>query len=177
MKLGELAFKLIIVVALSIVIFLQFRVNDSIVYVDAIKLVSGYRGMAEARRELEIKASSWKSNVDTLKMELEAKVNEYEKNKKSLNNRERQLNEELIQTKIAQYEDYRTMVSEKLQKEDQELTSKVLRQVNDYIKAYGERKGYSIIMAATQYGNIVYAEKTIDITDEVLTGLNNGDGK
>jgi outer membrane protein len=59
-----------------------------------------------------------------------------------------------------------------VQKEDQELTNKVLDTVNDYLKRYGKEKGYRIILAATQYGNIVYAQDGIDITEEVMKGLN-----
>jgi outer membrane protein len=44
--------------------------------------------------------------------------------------------------------------------------------VNEYVKRYGEKNGYTIILANTQIGNIAYAEDRIDITDEVLKGLN-----
>ena len=63
-------------------------------------------------------------------------------------------------------------LKEKFQQEDQELTKKVLDKVNEYIKRYGKKGGYTIILAATQYGNIVYAEEGVDLTEEVLKGLN-----
>jgi outer membrane protein len=63
-------------------------------------------------------------------------------------------------------------VKEQYQRQDQELSQKILDKVNDFIKRYGKDHGYTFIMAATQYGNIVYAEDYVDITDEVLVGLN-----
>ena len=80
--------------------------------------------------------------------------------------------EELIQAKQDQFTNYQQVIQEKFQKEDQELSKKVMDKVNDYIKRYGKKEGYKIIHAATQYGNIVYAQDGLDITDEVLKGLN-----
>lgn len=168
----EIAFKAIVIAGLIVVITLQFDKKDSIVYVDAIKLVNGYKGMQAARKEFELKTQAWKANLDTLKTELESKIKEYESTRLKLSAKEKSLMEELLQTKQDQFMNYQNIISEKIQKEDQELTTKVLGKVNDFIKKYGEEKGYSIIMAATQYGNIVYAEKGMDITEEVLVGLN-----
>lgn len=173
MKSGfELGFKLLTVIGIATLISLQLRSNDSIVYVDAIKLMNGYSGMKEARKAYEAKATIWKSNLDSLKIELESKIKDYEAKHASLSAKEKQLTEELLESKQQQFMNYQQVISEKIQKEDQELTTKVLAKVNDYIKKYGEDKGYEIIMAATQYGNIVYSNKGKDITDKVLEGLN-----
>src|SRR6185369_13031260 len=93
--------------------------------------------------------------------------------KANLSAKEKKLTEELINSKHEQYLNYQQVIKEKVQKEDQDLTKKVLDKVNDQIKKYGKEKGYRIILAATQYGNIVYAEDGMDVTDEVLKVLNN----
>lgn len=168
----ETSFKAVVVIGLLTVITFQLQKSESIVYVDAAKLVNGYKGMQAARKEFEMKTNAWKANLDTLKFEFDAKVKEYESTAGKLTMKERKLTEELLQTKQEQYINYENIIAEKIQKEDQELTGKVLGKVNDFLKRYGEEKGYAIIMAATQYGNIVYAEKGKDITAEVLLGLN-----
>ena len=168
----EILFKAVVITGLIVVIALQFDKKDAIVYVDSIKLVNGYKGMQAARKEFELKTQAWNANLDTLKTELDVKIKEYEATKAKLSAKEKALTEELLQTKHEQFLNYQNVVAEKVQKEDQELTQKVLGKVNDYIKKYGEDNGYAIIMAATQYGNIVYAEKGTDITDQVLAGLN-----
>jgi outer membrane protein len=160
-------------VGLVILFILHFQSEQSMVYVDAQKLVVGYKGMQAARKEFEAKAAVWKANLDTLRGEVETRIKEYEAKKARLSLSEQQLTEELIQSKQDQYLNYQQAIQEKVQKEDQELTKKVLDKVNEYIKRYGKEKGYKIILAATQYGNIVYAHEGIDITDEVMKGLNN----
>jgi outer membrane protein len=154
-------------------ISLPFLISQNqIVYVDSQKLVNGYKGMLDARKEFESKAAVWKANVDTLRLELESKIKEYDLTKNKLTAKEKALMEELIQSRHEQFLSYQQAISEKIQKEDQDLTNKVLSTVNGYMKVYGQQKGYKIIMAATQYGNIVYAEERTDITDDVLRGLN-----
>jgi outer membrane protein len=171
-SIGELIFKAVVITGLIVVIAFQFDKKDAIVYVDAVKLVNGYKGMQSARKEFEVKTQAWNANLDTLKTELQSKIKEYEATKMKLSAKEKALTEELLQTKQDQFLNYQNIIAEKVQKEDQELITKVLGKVNDYIKKYGEDNGYSIIMAATQYGNIVYAEKGTDITEQVLEGLN-----
>jgi len=153
-------------------LFNQFLFNEKLVYVDAMRLVSNYKGMEQAKREIEIKSQSWNANLDTLRKELEESVSSYEKNGKLLSIREKQLTEELLKTKQEQYLNYQEVVKNSLQKTDQEISTKILGKVNDYIKRYGEEHGFTIIFAATQYGNIAYANKDLDITDELLKGLN-----
>lgn len=168
----EVGFKAVVIAGLIVLVALQFREKDAIVYVDAVKLLNGYKGMEVARRELEARTGTLRANLDTLKNELEGRIKEYEATQEKLTAKEKALMEELIETKQEQFVNYQNVVSERLQKEDKELTAKVLARVNDYIKEYGEDHGYEIIMAATQYGNIVYAEKGKDITDNILEGLN-----
>lgn len=168
----EVGFKALVIAGLIVLVALQFREKDTIVYVDAVKLLNGYKGMEVARRELEARTGTLRANLDTLKNELEGRIKEYEATQAKLTANEKALMEELIETKQEQFVNYQNVVSERLQKEDKELTAKVLGRVNDYIKEYGEDHGYEIIMAATQYGNIVYAEKGKDITDNILEGLN-----
>ena len=148
------------------------RPNKAIVYVDSVKLMNGYTGMKNARKAYEAKTTVWKSNLDSLKTELQAKIKDYQSKQAKLSLKEKQLTEELLNSKQQEFMNYQQIVSEKIQKEDQELTASVIGKVNDYIKKYGEDNGYDIILAATQYGNIVYSEKSRDITDKILEGLN-----
>jgi outer membrane protein len=172
LKLPEIIFKIAVITGLATVIFLQYSSMNSIVYVDAVRLMNNYRGMISARAEYELKINPLRANLDTLKKEFETKLQEYHEKEDKLSVSERKLYEELLGTKEQQYLSYQKAITEKMQREDQELTQKVLSKVNDYIKKYGEENGYDIIMAATQQGNIVYADKGKDMTDEILEGLN-----
>jgi outer membrane protein len=168
----DYASKIGLAVSIIVLYFLHFEHEQAIVYVDSQKLVAGYKGMQAARKEFEAKASVWKANMDTLQVDLENKMKEYELKQATLSKREKELTEELIQSKQEQYLNYQTAIQEKIQQEDQALSKAVLEKVNDYLKRYGKYKGYKIILAATQYGNIAYAHEGKDVTEEVIKGLN-----
>lgn len=144
--------------AIGALFFLHYSGQTLYAYVDAQKLLNGYKGMQDARKEYEAQVVAWRSNLDTLRLEMEGKIKDYQTKKDRITARERHLMEELIDSKHKQYLNYEQVINDKIRAADQELTSKVLGKVNDYIKRYGRSKGYDIIMAATQYGNIVYAK-------------------
>lgn len=171
-RLIDIAVKTILFTAVVILFVFHLDSAKSLVYVDAQKLLVGYKGMELARKEYEGKANVWKSNLDTLNQEFQSKVKEYEATKNAMTPREKKLMEDLLTSKQEQFVNYQQAIKERAQKEDQEMTAKVLDKVNDYLKRYGKEKGYTIILAATQYGNIVYAKEGIDITEDVLKGLN-----
>jgi outer membrane protein len=146
--------------------------RSSIVYVDSNELINNYKGMQDARKVYQQKASSWKANIDTLAQEVQQQIMKYEKESAKMTVKERQLSQELIRTKQKQLMDYQQAMNTQAQQEDSKMTTEVISQINAYIKKYGEQKGYTIVMAATDYGNIAYADERLDITAEVLEGLN-----
>ncbi|HTE29662.1 MAG TPA: OmpH family outer membrane protein [Chryseolinea sp.] len=136
------------------------------------KLLNEYRGMQDARASYQKKADVWKANIDTLTTEIHDDVMTLDKEVQGLSAKEKQLTEHLIQTKQKQLYDYQQALSSQAQEEDKKMTSAILEGINDYLRKYGRAKGYKIIMAVTEYGNIAYADEGLDITDEVLKGLN-----
>jgi outer membrane protein len=158
---------------LIVIIILQFQHQQQVVYVDSNKLINGYQGMLDARKVYQQKATSWKANIDTLTNEVQRQIMDYEKGVGKMTAKERELSQELIKTKQRQLYEYQQAMNNQAQQEDSKMTSDVISQINAYLKGYGERKGYTIILAATEYGNLAYADEKLDITEEVLTGLNN----
>jgi outer membrane protein len=159
------------VVAVSLAGWVLFK-SERLVYVDSARLVNGYKGMETARAEYQKRTATWRSNVDTLIVEIQRELTRFEKENGKMTAKEKDLTKKLIQTKQQQLADYQRAVKEKAAQEDSQLTKKVLDEINAYLKEYGKSHHYKIILAATDYGNIAYAEEGMDITNEVLEGLN-----
>ena len=160
---------LLAVISISVILFTR---DERVAYVDSAKLLNNYKGMTTARAAYQSKANIWKANVDTLASEVQKLIFKYERESKSMNAKERSLSQELIGTKQRQFTDYQKAIQTQAQQDDSKMTSDVITQVNAYLKKYGEERGYKIILAATEYGNLAYADEQLDITDEVLEGLN-----
>jgi outer membrane protein len=173
----KMTFQNILILFLSISVILlgllQFNRNESIAYVDSSKLINGYAGMTVARKQYKEKAIIWQANTDTLLKEIQIEIMKFEKDSRGMTSKERELSKKLIEAKQKQLNDYQRAKQDKSAQEDSALTKRVIDEINDYIKDYGKLHNYKIIFAATDYGNIAYAQDGLDITDEILTGLNN----
>ena len=168
----EVVFKVLVVVALGVVITLQLDTQEKIVYVDSIRLLSKYKGMEVARKNLQNRSQNWQSNMDTLQREVNKAMAELQQGRSKASAKEISLMQEVVQSKQQQLMQYQQTVKEQYQKEDEAMSKNLLAKVNDYIRRYGEKNNYTIILAATHYGNIAYADKAKDITEDVLVGLN-----
>lgn len=149
-----------------------FNRNNDIVYVDSFKLFSNYKGTIAVKGEYEKKLGTWKANIDTLTNEFNNEVSTYEKGKSKMSPKEKQLSEELLGNKRKQLENYRSAVADNAAKEDKETIAKVTSEINGFLKKYGESHRFEYILGATNTGNIIYAKHGKDITDDVLTELN-----
>jgi outer membrane protein len=146
--------------------------KNSVAVVDAVRLISSYKGLDDIKRTQQERNQQLQANLDTLRSELRTSIDEYERTKATSTKKVLTLMEEVVQTRQRNLITYEQSVNDQVKKQDEELANKLLAKVNEYVKRYGEKNGYTIILANTQIGNIAYAEDRIDITDEVLKGLN-----
>jgi outer membrane protein len=158
--------------AIILSVYLLISKEQKILYVDSAKLVNGYKGMEVARKDYQKKTAAWKANIDTLMNEVQQEIVKFEKESQKMTAKERELTKQLIQTKQQQFADYQKAINQKAGQEDSQMTKKVLDEINAYIKEYGKKNNCKIILAATDYGNIAYADEGLDITEVVLEGLN-----
>lgn len=56
---------------------------------------------------------------------------------------------------------------------NQTLVQGVLNQINDFIKKYSEEHNYTLVFGTTDDGNLLFGNKSVDITEDVLDELNN----
>lgn len=162
------------VLSLSLILSLSFQwfSPKKIAYVQTAQLINEYQGMAQARNDYQIKAQQWQANIDTLAMEWQREVETYQKEQKTLTQKEKELTEQLLDQKQKQLREYQAAIQEQAQQEDLAMTERVLGEINTFIEAYGKSNGYEIIIAATDMGNLAYATDGLDITREILEGLN-----
>jgi outer membrane protein len=81
--------------------------------------------------------------------------------------KEQQLGAE--QQKLIQLRDqYQSQLAE----EEQVMNRQILNSVMEYLTEYNKDKGYNYILGNTFGGNVLYANKALDITKDVLKGLN-----
>lgn len=161
-----------IAIASSFIAIYFAKSSSELVYVDVNKLIEGYSRTKVAKAEFEKKATTMKGNIDSLVTNWQKELQGYEKERASLSPKELQLKQELLSNKQQQINGYQEAIQKQIQEEDKKTTQTVINDINDYIKEFGKRKGYKIIFGASGGGNIMYADESSDLTEEVLKGLN-----
>lgn len=53
-----------------------------------------------------------------------------------------------------------------------EYSSQIWKQLNQYVKDYGDKKGYDLIVGGNGTGNVMHARESMNITKEVLEFVN-----
>jgi len=152
--------------------YLHFTSHSKIAFVDSTKLLANYEGMKQAQKAFQAKAVTWQANVDTLNKEFQESLTKHTESLEQMSKKEQELSTELLRTKQQQLRQYQQAIGQKAQEEEQKVTIAVLEEVNAYLKAFGHKNGYQIILAATDVGNIAYADDAIDITEDILKDLN-----
>lgn len=162
----------IIAVFLSIVAIYFAKSSSQLVYVDVNELITGYSKTKVAKAEFDKKANLMKANVDSLVANWQNELKNYEKERTSLSPKELKLKQELLTNKQQQINGYQEAIQKKIQEEDKKVTQTVINDINDYIKEYGKKHNYKMIFGASGGGNIMYADDSTDLTEEILKGLN-----
>jgi outer membrane protein len=157
---------------LSSLVLVRDLTKSDIVYVRSTELISNYHGMKEAQAGFEKKREVWKSNIDTLEYSFQQAVNRYNSEFSQLTGKQRQEREEKLNIQRSNLLKYSESLNVKAREEEEKMTQAVLDQVNSFVEEYGQKKGYTVILGTTLTGNLLYGEKSRDITQELLEELN-----
>jgi Skp family chaperone for outer membrane proteins len=163
-------------VLLIAVIWLVYKSTKApkIAYVKSADLIYSYDGMKEAQQKQQAKTSGLKSGLDTLQLDFQKAVAQYNVEFPKLSKEDRRGRENILAAQQENLRTYAQNIQQEIQKEDEQLTQGVLNQVNSFVEDYAKKKGYTMVLGTTTSGNILYAEGYMDITKEVLEAINAG---
>jgi outer membrane protein len=168
----KIGYQVLLSAAVLLLLWSVLIKNDKIAYVDSAKILNDYKGSAEAKKAYQSKAKVWQANIDTLTSEVKTAIQKYEKSIATMSKKEQELSKQLIQAKQRQLADYQHGIQENAKQEDGKLTQSIVAQINAYLTKYGKEHNYKLILIANQSGTIAYAREGLDITADVIGGLN-----
>jgi len=161
---------LILGIALSIV---SCTKQTKIAYVDVEEIMKEYKGTKDSEAEMKVKTEKLKSELDSLYLTFQNKVNDYQqKAQKMAPSKRAQVEQVLMQEK--QMNDQRQLaIQQQIQTENQESIKKLSQELKDFMQKYAKEKGYNFILGTSGIvGTVMYAEENADVTDDVLVQFN-----
>lgn len=166
-------FNATIVVALIVLFVLHFTNQPPrLAYVDSSRLLHDYQGMVDARSTYNLHKQDWQRNLDTLRAETTRGILAYQRDRATLTPAQRQDTETRLRILRQQYVDYQSAIQTKDGEEQQHLTQQVLDSSNAFLRRYGARNNYDMILLTAEGDNLAYAKSGLDVTVPVLKEIN-----
>lgn len=149
--------------------------NMKIAYVEIDSLLTKYRFWNDLNEMMIKKEENIRTTLNEKARELDSEMREFQR--KLENNgfasRERAEQENLrISQKQRDLQQLQEKLSNELQAENQKNSLQLRDSINSFLKIYNKDKGYSLIISNTGFDNLLYADPTFNITNEIVEGLN-----
>ena len=141
-------------------------------YVDTTKIIQEYKEMKDVEAEFTTKSDSVREKLDAAAREFQQEVQEYQANMNSMSQSARQEKEGELMQKQQMLQQQQQMVSNQLRQESSVVMDSMVNKVKDFVKSYGEKNGYTYIFGSNESANIMYAKEGLDITDDILSEMN-----
>jgi len=144
-----------------------------IAYVEVDSIMSQYKFCKEYSLILQKKSQNIQNTINAKGRNLQAAANKFQQDIQ--NNKYTQQQAEAVQAGLQKQNADLQALQQRLRTEFQNETDKFNKALRDsiqhYLSAYNKDKRFSLIISKAG-DNILYADKTYDITDEVIAGLN-----
>lgn len=192
MKQGNLIFNIILGLAVVILYILHFTSNSSkspvftstsdssvvvdedavAVYVNGDSLLENYDYFKKAKKDFEAKTLRTENEIAAKRTALEKEFANYQQTGASMSAEQRARIEESLMRKEQELRSFGENAANKLQEEQTKFNEQLFDKVSAYLKEHTKGKKYKMVMNFTKGSGILYASDSLDITSEVLKGLN-----
>ena len=124
----------------------------------------------EAQTQLEALAKDLQAQMETIQVEMNTKIQEYQKGAETMTDAVRQLKEKELNDLNTRLQEFNQVAQQELQKKEQELMEPIIKKANEAITEVSKAGGYTVIF---ETGSMIYFDEAQvkDITPEVKAKL------
>ena len=152
-------------------------VAGSIVFFNIDKVVENYDMANDLRSVVETKVSGIQAEIDRRGNKLQKDANDFQNkmDKGLLTSSVANAQYQKLQQQQNEYQQYAVRKQQEMQEEQQVMLNQIMNAIAEYVQAYNAEKQYALVL--TTSGDILPAPvvtglASLDITDEILAGLN-----
>ena len=144
-------------------------------FIDSAKLFQQYKLAQEAQQRFDRQIQSWRDEAGEKEKVVTQLRNEVRDQAPILSSLRRQEREQALQAAIADYETFIQEVwgpSGRAARENENSTREIVEQIRVVVDQIAQQRGYDMVLDAAG-GSIIYANRELDMTADVLQELNN----
>lgn len=158
-----------IIVALIAVLMLAAPAlaETKFAYVDLQKALNLSKAGAQAKSDISTLVKKYEDEFKTMQEGLLKKKGELEKQATLLSDTAKAEKEREYQKEVRDLQRFQKDVKDELQLKDNELTKRILNELFEILQKIGKDGGYTMVIEKNE-GAIIYADESIDLTDELI---------
>jgi len=145
--------------------------GSKVAYVQTALLLDQAPGRAEAEAQFEKETGGYRDQIKRMSDSLDALVSGFQKRQASLTAATRDAQAKEIQSKQQEFQRRSAELEQKAQGRQNELVQPILDKVKAAIEEVRVEGGYAMIFNADQGSPIVAVDKSLNVTDKVLSKL------
>ncbi|MBL7858284.1 MAG: OmpH family outer membrane protein [Cyclobacteriaceae bacterium] len=187
MKNLSLILNIVLLVAVGVLYYLHFSghktetVTDAagsmaselkIAFVHSDSLTKNYAFLDANRVVLEAKSKKLEQEYRNRALGLQNEITNYQRNVNTMTLSQVKAVEEDLGKKQQNLQLYQQSLTQQLMEEEARLNKELYDRVTAYLKQYGAEKGIQIVLKYDPTSDVLYGGEALDITQEVITGLN-----
>jgi outer membrane protein len=148
--------------------------SGAIAFVEIDSVMANYNMAKDMLKEIESKGKQYDTELNSKTKSLQQNYQDLQyKAQRGLEVRSKleQMGQQLQADEQNLYK-LRDSYGAQLQEENAVMLRKSLNSIMEYIKEYNKSKGYTFVLGNTFDGKILYADPSVDITKEIIKGIN-----
>jgi outer membrane protein len=188
MKNLSLVLNAVLLVAVIVLYVLYFKGNSTVptrsgndtaaitdlrvAYVNSDSIEKYYDYLKVNKEKFEAKAKKYEEDYKNRAVGLQNEITNYQRSVNNMTFSQAKAVEEDLAKKQQNLQMYQQSLSQRLMQEEAAFNKDLYERVTTYAKKYGEENGLHIILQYTPGSDILYGTPAIDITKDVISGLN-----
>lgn len=189
MKNLSLILNVVLFVAVLVLFFLHFsshtqtEESDSIVvtrslqaniaYINSDTLLKNYEFSKVASDQLENKKDELQAEYENRARGLQNEIVNFQRNAQNMTIAQARAVEEDLNKKQQNLLRYQETLTQTLIQEEAKISNELYDKVANYLRDYGLANNYQFVLTYQKGSGVLYANDSLNITDEIISGLNN----
>jgi outer membrane protein len=190
MKNISLIVNAVLVIAVVVLFYLQFKgqnaspdkeevaeiaastVQYQLAFIRSDSVLKNYDYFNTIRTQLEEKSRKYDQEYRNRAQGLQTEINNYQRNAQNLTMGQARAVEEDLVKKEQNLRMYQESLAQDLMNEESKMNQELYNRITSFLKNYGQEVGLQIVFKFDTSSDVLYAGESMDITYEVIAGLN-----
>jgi len=146
--------------------------NLTIAYINSDTLLTNYNYYGEVSKNLDEKRVKLQQEYTRRAEGLQKQIEDYQRTVTNLTIAQARAVEEDLGRKRQNLLQYQETISQELMREEATITQELYEKVASYLKEYGDENNLQVVLTYSAGSGLLYANDALNITDQVISGLN-----